>query len=137
MGSPSITEYRPDGSFVVIKADDRTPEEKQAPLLAALANRRWQATQTFTYDGVQTAADGAATALTGAIVAMQLPGGPDTVFWKLADGDFREWDLAALVAFGQAVRAHIQACFDHEAALAAQILNGEEPNIEAGWPGAS
>jgi hypothetical protein len=65
---------------------------------------------------------------------MQLPGGPDTVLWKLADGDFREWDLAALVAFGQAVRAHIQACFDHEATLAAQILNGEEPNIEAGWP---
>lgn len=134
MGSPAIYEYRPGGQVVTIKEDDRTPEEKQAPLLAALANRRWQETQTFTYDGVQTAADGAATAMTGAIVAMQLPGGPDTVLWKLADGDFRVWDLAALVAFGQAVRAHIQACFDHEATLAAAILNGEEPNIEAGWP---
>lgn len=134
MGADSVTEYRPGGQVVTIKADDRTPEEKQAPLLAALANRRWQATQRFTYDGVQTVADGAATALTGAIVAMQLPGGPDTVLWKLADGDFREWDLAALVTFGQAVRAHVQACFDHEADLAGQILNGEEPNIEAGWP---
>lgn len=134
MGSPAIYEYRPGGQVITIKEDDRTPEEKQTPLLAALANRRWQAVQTFTYDGVQTAADGAATALTGAIVAMQLPGGPDTVLWKLADGDFRVWDLAALVAFGQAVRAHIQACFDHEADLAAQILNGEEPDVEAGWP---
>lgn len=134
MGADSITEYRPGGAVVLIKADDRTLAEKQAPLLAALANRRWQATQRFTYDGVQTVADGAATALTGAIVAMQLPGGPDTVLWKLADGDFREWDLAALVTFGQAVHAHVQACFDHEAALAGQILNGEEPNIEAGWP---
>jgi hypothetical protein len=134
MGADSVTEYRPGGQVITIKEDDRTPEEKQTPLLAGLANRRWQATQRFTYDGVETVADGATTALTGAIVAMQLPGGPDTVLWKLADGDFREWDLAALVAFGQAVRAHIQACFDHEATLAAQILNGEEPNIEAGWP---
>lgn len=112
------------------------PEPQDAPeyKLTALANRRWQATQHFTYDGVLTVADSTATALTGAIVAMQLPGGPDTVLWKLADGDFREWDLAALVTFGQAVRAHIQACFDHEADLAAQILNGEEPDVEAGWP---
>ena len=52
---------------------------KNQALLAALANRRWQATQRFTYDGVQTVADGAATALTGPLSAMQLPGGPDTV----------------------------------------------------------
>lgn len=110
------------------------PQDAPEYKLTALANRRWQATQHFTYDGVLTVADSAATTLTGAIVAMQLPGGPDTVLWKLADGDFREWDLAALVTFGQAVRAHIQACFDHEADLAAQILNGEEPDVEAGWP---
>lgn len=134
MGSPSITEYRPDGVVVVIKADDRTPEEKQAPLLASLANRRWQATQSFTFDGVETAADGAAMAITGALLAMQL-GGPDTVNWKLADGEWRTWGFTDLLAFGQSVSAHIQACFDHEAALAALIGDGQEPNIEAGWPG--
>lgn len=134
MGSPSITEYGPDGVVVVIKADDRTPEEKQAPLLASLANRRWQATQSFTFDGVETAADGAAMAITGALLAMQL-GGPDTVNWKLADGEWRTWGFTDLLAFGQSVRAHVQACFDHEAALAALIGDGQEPNIEAGWPG--
>lgn len=134
MGSPSITEYRPDGVVVVIKADDRTPEEKQAPLLASLANRRWQATQSFTFDGVETAADGAAMAITGALLAMQL-GGSDTVNWKLADGEWRTWGFTDLLAFGQSVRAHVQACFDHEAALAALIGDGQEPNIEAGWPG--
>lgn len=133
MGSPSITEYRPGGVVVVIKEDDRTPEEIAAPLRASLANRRWQATQTFIYDGVQTAADPAATAITGALLAMQL-GGPDTVTWKLADGEWRTWGFTDLLAFGQAVRAHVQACFDHEAELAALIGEGHEPDIEAGWP---
>ena len=36
---------------------------------------------------------------------------------------------------GRPSTPHVQTCFDHEAALAGQILNGEEPNIEAGWPG--
>jgi hypothetical protein len=62
MGADSVTEYRPGGQVITIKEDDRTPEEKQTPLLAGLANRRWQATQRFTYDGVETVADEATSA---------------------------------------------------------------------------
>lgn len=103
-------------------------------LLDKLAVRRREATEMFTWDGVMTPADAAIPALTGAVVAMQMPGAPTSIKWKLGKNEFRMWSFMDLVIFGTAVRAHIQACFDHESNLTDQILNGDEVDINAGWP---
>ena len=39
----------------------------------------------------------------------------------MADGTFVTLDAAAITAVAMAVRAHVQACFDREAELKAQI----------------
>ncbi|PZR32300.1 DUF4376 domain-containing protein [Caulobacter segnis] len=110
--------------------------------LAQLADMRWQATEFFTYDGVAAWADSALSAVIGFVVGAQIapPDGP--VSWKLAQGEFRSWSLAQVTAYGIAIRTHIQACFDVEADLTAQILAAEsEQDIteilaaaSAAWP---
>ena len=115
-------------------------EAERAAMLRRLASRRWEATQRFTYDGVLTQADPAIAVITAAVVGRQAFGITAPQAWKLADGEFRQFDTPALLAFGAAVQAHIQACFDREAALTAAIVAAETPealaaiNIEQGWP---
>ena len=112
----------------------------KAAKLAALGAQRWQATQTVTYDGVVTQADGAMAAVTAAVVLRQTTGATDPITWKLADGELRSWGTPELVAFGAAVGAHIQACFDREAALTVQVQAALDAaaldaiDITAGWP---
>jgi hypothetical protein len=61
--------------------------------------------------------------VTGAALAATLD--PDyTCQWKTAGG-FVTLSAAAVVAVAQAVRAHVQACFDREAALAALVEAAE------------
>ncbi len=57
------------------------------------------------------------------------------VRWKVADGSFVTLDAPTVIAIAQAVRAHVQACFDHEAELLDLINTGETPDIDTGWPG--
>lgn len=57
-----------------------------------------------------------------------------TVRWKLADGTFVTLDADTIVAVAQAVRDHVQACFDREAFLLEQISDGATPDIVTGWP---
>ena len=58
-----------------------------------------------------------------------------TVRWKLANGEFATLTAAQIIGIAKAVRAHVQACFDHEAALLADLVAGVEVDIDAGWPG--
>lgn len=53
-----------------------------------------------------------------------------TVRWKVADGSFVTLDAPTVIAIAQAVRAHVQACFDREAELVAD----PEAVIDTGWP---
>lgn len=112
--------------------------ETLADRLQALADYRWQKSLTFTYDGVPNApADSALSAVTGFVVAAQIvtPTGPTT--WKLAAGEFRSWTFEQVVAYGIAIRGHIQSCFDREEALTALIVAAEDPasiDITTGWP---
>ena len=140
---PANTDYAAilaSGAQIEPYARHSTLVGAKAGKLSDLSNRRWKATQRMTYDGVQTAADSAIAALTGAVVALQLlePGG--TVQWKLAAGEFRTYALADLVQLAGATRDHIQACFDNELALTAQIQGAETIaaieaiDIEQGWP---
>lgn len=106
--------------------------------LAALATLRWQKSQTFTFDGVGTApADSARAAVTGFVVAAQIAPSEGATVWKLGQNEFRLWTFEQVVAYGIAIRTHIQACFDREEALTALIVAAEEPgsvDITSGWP---
>ena len=74
--------------------------------------------------------------LTAAALAALLD--PDLVLqWKLPDGRFIPLQAAQVIAIAQAVRAHVQACFDHEAQLLAALAAGGPADAEIGWPGAS
>jgi hypothetical protein len=70
-----------------------------------------------------------------------LGGLPDAVInWKMADGTFVTLDTQAITAVAMAVRAHVQAYFDREAVLKAQIEAATTAegiaaiNLNIGWP---
>lgn len=125
---------------VPIQQPDLSPI--RAAALDELADQRWKATQTFTYDEVVAPADPALGAVVGFVVGAQIsaPTGPAT--WKLAPGEFRSWTVADVTAYGIAIRTHIQDCFDQEAALAERVAAATTPaavaaiveQARASWP---
>ncbi|KQB15145.1 DUF4376 domain-containing protein [Rhodobacter capsulatus] len=64
--------------------------------------------------------------LTAAALAAQLDPAL-TLRWKLATGEFVALSAPQIIALALAVRAHVQACFDREADLAAQIRAAADP----------
>ena len=109
--------------------------------LAALAGIRWQATQAFTYDGVAgVPADSAMTAVLGVVVADTVAPTGGSITWKLKDGEFRTWSVDDVAAYGIAIRAHVQACFDNEQALSDAVLAAadfaglDSIDLTSGWP---
>jgi hypothetical protein len=97
----------------------------QAAKLAEIAAARWKAeTDGITVNDMTIDTSRESQALvTGAALAATLD--PDyTCQWKTASG-FVTLNAAAVVAVAQAVRAHVQACFDREAALAAVVEAAE------------
>lgn len=120
---------------------DITFAERKANKLAALATTRWSSTQAMTYDGeAGVPADSAMSAVTGVVVGAQLFPPTEPFTWKLKDGVFRQWAIADVVAYGVAIRTHVQACFDREAELAEAINAASTQatldaiNITTGWP---
>lgn len=122
-------------------AEPETLEAARTRRTAELAAVRWERTQTMDYDGVPDAyADSAIAVVTATVVAAQTMQQPElTLDWKLSAGEWREWGLPDLIAYGQAIHAHIQTCFSRERALLAQIAAAE--TVEAvnaiafdGWP---
>jgi hypothetical protein len=74
-----------------------------------------------TFDGMPIATDAVSqTKYIGAVVGAQIE--PNAVInWKMADGTFVPLDAQAIPAVAMAVRADVQACFEREAVLKAQI----------------
>ncbi|WP_280377965.1 DUF4376 domain-containing protein [Pseudomonas sp. BN515] len=68
-----------------------------------------------------------------AVEAMLDPG--YVLRWKAEDG-FVDLTAQQVIAVARAVRAHVQACFDREAALLAELAAGTftEDLLEEGWP---
>ena len=61
---------------------------------------------------------------------------PDlTIRWKTASGAFVTLDASAVLAIANALRAHVQACFDREAELLAALDAGTPYDPDSGWPG--
>lgn len=114
----------------------------KAAALAALADRRWRATQTFDYDGESAVpADPALSVITSIAVVEQIaPSGGAARTFKLKAGVFRSWTVAQIITYGMAIGVHVQACFDLEADLAGQIVAAVTSqavaaiDIDTGWP---
>jgi len=88
---------------------------------AEIADARWRAeTGGMTFNGIEVATDRESQALlTGAVLAAQ--DNPEYVVnWKAKNGWF-ELDAATLIAIADAVRAHVQKCFDKEKQIQEQI----------------
>ena len=54
--------------------------------------------------------------------------------WKTAARTFVPLNAEAVLAVADAVRAHVQACYDREEALLAQLDAGEPADLDSGWP---
>lgn len=118
--------------FKVEDAAERVLNERQA-----IKERRDKAISSgTTYNGMTIATDDLSQQrITGAALAATIDN-TITVQWKLDNGTFVVLDAATVIAIAQAVRAHVQACFDREAELLTALNAGEEYDIEAGWPNA-
>ena len=115
--------------------DDLADEANQAARDAIKARRKQAMNSGMTVAGVPVHTDDQSQSrIMGAALAATID--PDTtVKWKGSDGGFVMIDAPAIIAIAQAVRAHVQACFDREAELLAELSEGVEYDIDAGWPG--
>lgn len=106
--------------------------------MTSIAERRWrcEVAGTMLY-GRRIETDRAAVAMvTGAALAASLD--PEySVRWKAADG-FVTLNAEQILAMAQAIRSHVQACFDREADLLDALDAGtyETEMLDTGWPDA-
>jgi len=112
------------------------PSTDPAAIPSAIAARRYQAeVGGITAGGMPVATDRDSQGLVmGAAFAASLD--PNyTCNWK-TDAGFVKLDAKTLIAVAQAVRAHVQACFDREEALLAAVKAGTyNPDmLNQGWP---
>jgi len=118
--------------------DDGTP--KADTQRHQIAKRRYREESAgVVVGGTRYASDRASQALvTGAVVAAraaQDAGEAFSIQWKCPDG-WATLDATTMIAAGQAIRSHVQACFDREAALLATV-DGEsytDDQLGTGWP---
>ncbi|WP_448680592.1 DUF4376 domain-containing protein [Pseudomonas nicosulfuronedens] len=113
-----------------------TPPLTIEELKAGIAARRYQAeTAGIDFDGMplDTGRDSQAL-VTGAALAAVI----DPTYhcqWKTESG-FIDLDAQQIIAIASVMRAHVQACFDHEAALLDALVAGTftDDQLEQGWP---
>lgn len=126
-----LIEADTEGLPVLVEAPASVVDHK-----ALIAARRYQAeTAGITVNGMplDTGRDSQAL-VTGAALAAVIDQNY-TCQWKTADGFV---DLAAqqIIALASAMRAHVQACFDREAALLDALAAGTytDEQLDQGWP---
>jgi predicted secreted protein len=134
-------EYQAWAALGNTPAPANTLAELKEAALKAVADRRWRAEiGGMSVNGSPVATDERSQAkLVGACLAATLDA-DYSVQWKLGNGDFVTLDHDQIIAIAQAARAHVQACFDHEATLAGAIEAAANEqalaaiDIEVGWP---
>jgi hypothetical protein len=118
-------------------APPEPPADPKAAALTALAAKRYEVeTGGIIVNGVAVATDDRSkTLLLGArLEALMNPA--TSLRWKTSDG-FVPLSGSQIITISGAVRAHVQACFDREAELAARIAAADDPvavDISSGWP---
>mgnify|MGYP003109347872 CR=1 FL=1 len=135
-----LIESFPDAELDEHPTTDDLLATAKAHMKAQAATLRWGKSQLMPYDGETAYADAALAVVTAKIRVLEESGSTDPISFKLTATAWRSWTLTQLKAYGLAIDAHIQACFDNEASLAAQIdaaadidaLNAID--LEAGWP---
>lgn len=141
-GLPEDLAAMPDyaAALAGLPVGDPVAAVKEAALAAAAA-LRWQRTLFFAYDGVANAyADPAIAPLAAKILALDEAASDAPVNFKLSGTVWRSWTRTQLRAYGAAIDAHIQACFDHEKILsdaidaAADLDALRAIDVSAGWP---
>jgi hypothetical protein len=118
-----------------------TLDELRARKLAELAGLCWEKeTGGNTYNGMPGSTNAVSqTKYIGAVVGVQIDLNA-VINWKIADGTFVALDAQAITAVAMAVRAHVQACFDREAVLKAEIEAATMADgiaaldLNTGWP---
>lgn len=119
-----------------------TLDELKATKTKALADYRWQRTQIMNYDGeTDVPADPALSVITSIAVGEQFaPSNGATRTFKLKANVFRTWNVTQIVTYGIAIGNHVQACFNREKALYAQVQAAADESalnaidITVGWP---
>lgn len=108
------------------------PAPTKAQLATAAAAKRWRVeTGGITLNGVQIRTDEISqTKILGARVAAKEDANY-ALTWKASDGTFVPLTASQIIAIADAVRAHVQACFDAEAAVAAKINNNTYTTMAA------
>ncbi len=105
-----------DGSKWVLDLDKLKAEKR-----AKISEARWRAeTGGITLNGTEIATDRESQALLTGAVLKAKDDPAYSVRWKAKNGWF-QLDSATLIAVADAVRAHVQACFDKEKQLQEQI----------------
>ncbi len=130
------------GDWVEIEIPPVDLEPLRQAAIEQVGKLRWEATLFFQYDGSRAWADSALGAVIGIVVGAQIlpPTGPQN--FKLGPGVFRLWTVEQITAYGIAIRAHIQACFDREAELTAAVMAATTAEdimaiaaeAQGGWP---
>lgn len=126
-----------------VRADWLALQQSQLPsspdLKAVAADKRWRVeTGGITVNGVAIPTDRASQAMiAGAVAYVQLNSGASIDF--KAAGGFVTLTAAQMVAIGQAVGAHVQACFAAEKAMAADVSAGAITSVgqiesDPRWP---
>lgn len=114
-----------------------TKQESQvADAKAVIAARRYtEETRGITVNGISINTERDSQNLINGAVVSSLLDPSYTCNWKTPDG-FQVLDADTLKAVGVAVRAHVQACFDREAALLDMLERGtyKEYLLDKGWP---
>jgi len=138
-----------DGQTVEITQDEYdamfpvpTLDEQKAAKLAALAYKRWQvATGGITVESLSVPTDDTTQLkATAAYVKATKDSDFSISSWKLPDGTFMALDNATIIAIGDAITDHIEACFDNEATLTTAINAAADQtalnavDITSGWP---
>lgn len=136
-GEVSVVDLSPEE----IAARTPTLEQARADKLAAAAERRWRAEIGGALVGnMPVKMDAVSTAKITAAYVQAKANPAFTVNWKVDTAMFVTLDAATIIAIGDAVTAHVQACFDREMVLATAIMLAPDINgldaidLETGWP---
>lgn len=116
-------------------------DDRKAALLDRLADLRWQhETGGIVAAGLPVRTDRESQSLLTGAYAKAARDPQFAVRWKVAAGSFFTLDAATILALGDAVSAHVQACFAHEETLTDEVLGAADHDaldavdLESGWP---